>query len=55
MYKITIETDNGSGEIKEISAKNKDEIIHILSDHIIHTLGDYVQINGECGWDFNRK
>jgi len=53
MYKVTIEIEDD--EIREYTAKNKDEIIHILSDHLIHCFSDYVQIDGVCGWDFNRK
>ncbi len=54
MYKITIEVDNGDGGIREFKAKNKNEIIEILCTHLINSIGDYVNIDGDCGWDFGK-
>lgn len=56
MYKIIIEIDQleNGGELRKYTAKNKDEIIHILSNHLINSVGDYVNIDGDCGWDFGK-
>jgi hypothetical protein len=53
MYEIIIEMEE-STELRKYKAKNKNEIIHILSNHLINSIGDYVNINGDCGWDFGK-
>tara|TARA_R100001086_G_scaffold249973_1_gene192196 strand:+ start:1318 stop:1470 length:153 start_codon:yes stop_codon:yes gene_type:complete len=45
-YKVTIEVDQyDEVEIKETYAKNKDDIIIILKNHIAMTTGDYVRVD----------